>query len=503
MARYAATEKEMTMEKFFYKITLGGETKIVSPDEAMNVADEMVRKAGGGVPSIDKCDEAGNLIAEPSETEVEEEQPVSVIAQSKVVPSQKAFSDWGKTIVDDDAKKRIEEQHARLKEAGITIDTKQQFFATGTRMARDGYKVQEERRKEFFQQQLLLDVIQELQNKVSNEIRRDFILSAKEIADFITVEDGKVYIKDHTLTENAIRGLMQRIASPASTYLLGLRERSLTGDADMLAEVLRYECLRYGDAVVKLRMREFPQDIYAAVSATYAPADAPIVMEQIVDKMPKDARGSYAYDPDTTAWVLRANVFTPTPIEEQCVAEPFEGFVSLTSKDNGSGRFRGSGGINLLRCLNASTYSAGESSVSRVHRGGRIMFDIQAMLNKSLKAVRTLCAAWGKAREEEVEVPTGLTLSEAIPGFWRYLLASQESQLVNVLPGRKEHHVKALTQEYFGQRRNEEKLVKADFAQAWTHYIQNQPLEVREEAEEVIGSFVVKKQNIRCEMKED
>jgi hypothetical protein len=130
-----------------------------------------------------------------------------------------------------------------------------------------------------------------------------------------------------------------------------------------------------------------------------------------------------------------------------------------------------------------------------------MMFDIKSMISKSIRAISVLCQAWGKGRKEEIDVPTGLTLEQAMPGFWRSLL--KEGELVGILPGRKENHAKALSQTYFSERRDPDKLVRADFAQAWTRYIQNQPTEIRRDAELAIGSWMVKPpRNIRCDMKE-
>ena len=42
----------MTQQITTYRVTLGSETRIVPQAEAMDVADAMVRAAGGGVPSI-------------------------------------------------------------------------------------------------------------------------------------------------------------------------------------------------------------------------------------------------------------------------------------------------------------------------------------------------------------------------------------------------------------------------------------------------------------------
>jgi hypothetical protein len=499
----------------YFKVTLGKDSKIANEVEAMGVADAMVLANKGGVPSIIPCDAQGN---ELQGSEIPPPPPSAVTTTSHVATTpppaaQAANSTWSNTVIDDAAKKRIEGLHAAVAAAGgPKIDTGEQYFATGTRMADEGYATQRAREKEHNEKLPLKEAISQLQETVSNEVRRDVQLSAKEIANLLDVEGNQVFIKEHFVREHALRGIMTRLESPALTYLLGLQERILNEsrrsgsdhnvvakDAGKLADTLRHELLRNPDVVYKLRMREYPCDIYAALSPSFGVADAPMVMEQILESMPADARGSWAYDPETTGWELRASIWTPVPVAEQAVGEPFEGYVSLSSRDNGTGRFNGGGGINLLRCLNASTYNAGEA-LSRTHRG-KILFDVNIMIQKSLKAIEALCVAWGKARETKVELPSKITLEDAIPGFWRSLL--KDGELSKVLVGRKENHVKELSKKYFEQRRNEEKVVVADFAQGWTRYIQGQPTEIRREAEQAIGNWIVNPpKTIKCDLKE-
>ena len=182
-------------------------------------------------------------------------------------------------------------------------------------------------------------------------------------------------------------------------------------------------------------------------------------------------------------------MWTPTPVSEQAVGEAFEGYVSFKSKDAGNGRLQGGGGVSLLRCLNASTYTADGQSVNRTHQS-KILADIGAMLEGSLAAIEALCNAWGLARVTPLDVPAGVSVNDAIPGFWRYCLTSRGSDLAGVLPGRSETHVTGLTQAFHAERRNPRVLVQADLAQGWTRYIQGQPSDVRRDAESAAGTWL-------------
>lgn len=364
-----------------------------------------------------------------------------------------------------------------------------------------GYETQDKRKKEHDCAGLVRDVADVGILAIRNEGRQDREMSAKELGDAITV-NGKIRAFDLALTEHAIRGLFARIESPAWSYLMGLKRRmaeslakgdtkAMSEDRAKAAEILRFECLRNPDVSLKLRTRTNPGDVFAVVSPTYANADAPEVLPDVLRGLPGDARGSWSYDPTTTAWELRADVWTPTPVAEQAVGEAFRGYVSYQSRDNGTGGLGGGGGVEILACLNASTYMANGVEAKRVHRG-RILLDVSKMTRAAMKSIDALCAAWGRAREQTIGAPSGLTIEDAIPGFWRHLLTSRASELAAVLPGRTETHVRALGEAYASERRDRSRVVSADFAQGWTKYIQRQDAPVRREAESAIASWLVR-----------
>jgi len=494
-----------------FVVSLGGESIVCSGDEAMAVAGRL-HATYGGVPKVEPLkDDAPTL---PATIAVVAE-PVPVAAA--IVATAPVYSDFGhgNQIVDASAKARIEAQHAALIASGVNVDASQQLYATGTRMAKSGYETQAARAVEHAAKLPARDAASALRAAVVAEDRHDETVSAREFANALHV-NGKVTAFGLALSEQAIRGLTSRLESPALGYLLGLRNRIAAevakgdeGDRDAIqrdkatmAEVLRHECKRAGDVALTMRTRKANRDIFAIVSPKYAPADAPAVLEQIVRDLPNDARATWSYDPKSTAWELRASVWTPTPEAEQAVGEAFEGYVSFSARDNGTSRFNGGGGVSLIRCLNASTYTAEGSEVSRVHRGD-VMYDIGAMLDGSLHAMNALCLAWGRNREVHVETPKGMTIEDAIPGFWRALLKDRRSELVGVLPGRSESHVQGLSAAFHGERREPRTIVRSDFAQGWTKYIQTQPTAVRREAETAIGEWLMNARPMTCDMRDE
>ena len=289
----------------------------------------------------------------------------------------------------------------------------------------------------------------------------------------------------------------------------GVVKRANDVDRAAIAEVLRHECRQAAGERVRLRMRERGHagkpDCYAVLGEGYSPADAPEALAQVVRQLPDDARASVSYDCDSTTWELRASVWTTTPVAEQAVGEAFEGYVSFQSRDNGTSKFRGGGGVMLLRCLNASTYSADDSAIARVHRG-RVLYDVSRMVARSLKAIDTLTAAWGVNRTAAIAVPTvdkqekRITLEDAIPGFYMYMLRAKQTELAGVLSGRTVEHAANLTRAYFDERRDPAQLTRADLAQGWTRYIQDQPTDIRRDGELAIGDWLVNQREVKCDL---
>jgi hypothetical protein len=491
----------MQMTEQMFVVTAGDETQTVPASKAMDVAGEMYARTG---------------------------KSPTVTPAPAPAPVYSGFGD-GNQVMDPVAKARIEAQYDVLEAAGVKGIAREKTIAgyvPGTRMAQIGYENQARRAAEHrTTKQDFVDAAGALAAQVRAEQREDVVLSAGEFASAIEV-NGKVTMGGFAITERAIRGLMARLEAPALTYVLGLRERIaeevaaaktakeagdraafdaaqgwIRADKAQLADTLAKECRRYADVPLKVRRRGALKDIFAIVSPSYSAADAPEVIDQVVDALPDGAKGTFAYDPTTTAWELRAHVWTPTPVAQQAVGEPFEGYAAFSSRDNGTAKFRGSGGITILACLNAGTYTIDETGAARSHVG-KVLYDVQTMMRDGLRAVNALCDAWGVARKDVVEAPKGVSLEEAIPGFYRYLLTDRRSMLAGVLPGRSEVHARALAETFRSERRDHDRLVRADFAQGWTKYIQGQEPEARRNAEAAIGEWMVRGGRIGCALPE-
>jgi len=484
---------------------LGDDFAYISADNMTATIDQMMaRRPGAGVPRVE------SLYA------LAENGPSLGVEGAPTEPPAQEVSEFGGSLVHDpDATERIERQHAALRVAGVAVDERQQLYGTGTRMTAEGYETQARRQAEHEQKQALVDAAAELAGIVERERRVDIEVAAHEVANAIRV-DGRVTVFGKALREQAVRGILLRIGSPAVSYVVGLRDRiaaevakreqgskrDIEADKAVFADVLRHELLRHPDVRLKLRARAAAGDIYAAVSPRYVAADAPVVLGRLVEGMPADARGSIAYDPSTTSWELRASVWTPTPVAEQAVGEPFEGYASFCSRDDGAGSFRVGGGVTLLRCLNASTYSVSTAKARRRHVGD-VLHEVREMVQASRVAVDTLCEAWGNARQEEIriegELYAGMPMHELVGGIFFAELRNPRSELAGVLPGRSAENARDLAVIYGSERRDPDRIVRADLAQAWTRYCQAFRAPVRREAEVAVGSWLATPQRVRHE----
>jgi hypothetical protein len=538
----------------YYKIVVGGQSKVVESSKALPTVEAMVKDAGRPFDStcdgVYRCDADGNL------------ETVTVTAIIPVVPNAAAnnlsadigtdlkvtvpvYSDFGSgnQVMDTEARARLDATYDNLEAngiKGIARETTAMGYKPGTRMAEIGYNSQAQRKLDHEGKMPVTQAIEELNSVINAEQRREIEVTTKELINSIS-DTGSLTALKFRLTEHAIKGLFTRLnandqgskdyplKASGLSRILELRERiaaataldeknrqnrlapaiarydevakMIAADRAELSHCLRHELSRFPDVRLKLRVRENPalNDIFAILSPSYTVADAPLITPEFLKAgVPDDARGNWSYDPYTTGWSIDIATWTPTDTLSQVIGEPVSGMVSFSGKDNGTGRLNGDGGILIIQCLNASLYSAGEVEVSRVHRGA-VLFDAAKMLRAALASINTLSEAWGNNRKIVVEPPSTLTLEQAMPGFWRSLL--NKGELVSVLPGRKENHVVGLTRAYFDQRRDDEQLIRSDFAQGWTKYIQNQPTEVRREAEQAIGAWLAKPSKMDCDLK--
>lgn len=414
--------------------------------------------------------------------------------------------------VNPEKAERIGALHDALKAAGFDVGDHRQAFKTGTTMLDEGVAQQAARKKEHEQRDTLRNVAAQVIARIEGEKRREQSITARDFAQKLSM-NGVIRFDGYKLQDQAIKSLIARLESPALKYVFGVRDRIaleqqrvkhekgsplseafIKADKERLLSTLQYECLRNPDAEFVMRMRDGLGDIYAMVSDGYGIADAPLIVPDMLRVLDPSIKASWEYNEESTQWSVNAYVHTPIPAEQQAVGEPFEGYVSYSSRDNGTGRLNGGGGVTVIRCWNATIYVASAVEVSRVHRAN-ILVDLEKLTRAATRGITILCDAWGVANTFVLDQPVVedklVPIELAIPGFYRSMLTARRGELVGVLPGRTETHVQGLSMAYMGERRNKEQITKGDLAQGYTRYIQGQDSDVQLAAEQAIGQWLV------------
>jgi hypothetical protein len=422
-------------------------------------------------------------------------------------PAAPANSTWGEQVMDDVARTRIEEQEKAFAAAGVTINRAEQAYASGTRMADIGYQTQTDRKKAHEKLPLAVDEMAHLEEVIRAEKRHERIVKARDMAKLLSI-NGALKVDGFKLRENAIRNLVARIESPALRYLLGVRDRITSQDASpeqkthdkaLLLSTLQGELERFGDVELKLRLRDGVGDCFTVVSPTYAVADFPTARPIIARNLPDGARGKVSYDRTSTTWQVQVESFTPTPVQLQAVGEAFRAGGSVRSGDAGFDGYEGGSFLELLRCLNATTFLAELEAASRRHVGN-VTRDLPALIRAAFRGVEAAMAVWGAARADVIAIPTVkeelVPIEVAIPGFYRAMLTARKGELVGVLPGRTDGHIVQLAQHFTAERRTPDAVTRADLANGWTAYQQTFPAPVQRAAESAIGSWLSRREPV-------
>ena len=362
---------------------------------------------------------------------------------------------------------------------------------------------------------LLGDAARAGRDRVRAERRVDLQLDSAHIGASLRIgtdDKGRkrlVIADGFALSERAIRGLLGRIESDALGYVLGLRDRIETERAKPAASqnvsamdanraeivrVIARECNVLESKPCKVRAREATRDVFAVLSPGYSNADADASIDELLSCDLLGApgvRGDFRYDPGSTAWRLRAQLTNPSPVEEQHVGEPFSVYVDVSGRDNGTGRWIAGGGTEIWSCSNGAVRCVDGVRMRRIHRGN-VLRDVDVAIRAAMSASSELIEAWGRNRTIEAEMPSKVTIEDAIPGFYRAMLRDDRDLVKVPFRGQREEIVKGLSAAYFGERRDSERVVRADLAQGWTKYVQRHPLDVRSEAEAAIGSWLAR-----------
>lgn len=441
--------------------------------------------------------------------------PESIAPVPPVAPaSEPKFSSWSEQVIDSDAKARIDAQHAAI----VAMDpnakavlgkggTGTQAYENGTRMMHVGYETVRGYKAEHERMRPLRDVAAEAVATIEGEKRRQINVSAAEAAANVRVENGKITLFGFRVSEQAIRGWFDRIEGPGLGYVLGLRDRiasnvgrdkpAIARDIAWIVETMQREASVSPDRMMMLRAREGVGDVFAIVSPDYGVCDVPDALPGLVSGILDDApnaRGSWTYETSSTNWEVRADVFSDTPVDTMAVGEPFKAFAAFRGRDNGTGSWNSGGGFELIRCLNATIYTCELASARVRHRGTKVRDQVWASVDQARKAISLMISGWGRAREQVIapskDVIEGRkSMDQFLGAMFLDMLKSPE--FAGTFPGNSRANADALVATFHAERRDENRIVRADLANAVTRALQKLPTDRAMRAQSAAGAWIV------------
>lgn len=377
-----------------YEISLNGQVRNVdSKDEVWAVADEMVKAAGGGVPSIVEVAAEKAEKARPEGWEVKPEH------------------------LDVQAKARIEADMAAARGAGF--DLKEPLFDAGTRVNAIGVENARQARVEFEAKPLVAEAMRDLQARIVAEERRDVEVHATAIR---MDSQGRAALPSgsrYALNRDAFRGLVSRVGLPggAANYLGAcwpeLRAKNfnnwavaLEADEREAEKAAREAEKKFERRVLNLRTRlseAGDRYAFAVVSDSYAAYDIDKVAAAIEKAMPDDARAEVHYDGRGAEIIVHFHS-TVEP-EDYAAGEVFRAGLKFRTDDTGGGSLKGFGFVEQNLCLNLIiTNVAAQPVFSLNHLGSveRMAQQFRAGMNKAQNTIAPFMRQWGYARKDDL-----------------------------------------------------------------------------------------------------
>lgn len=366
-----------------------------------------------------------------------------------------ALSTWEKPVVDDAAKARIEAMHESV---GLTNGvTHGQAYTSGTKLAAVGVQNGKAARVQFEKRPLATEALADFALMIQGEKRenskpyRARDLKVCEVtADGIRVQNGRDYLVSPELCKDVLSRIGARRGS--ASYM-----QALWGDGKYseCAELFGRE-LRDSQADNRLVFRHRNGVPFAVVSPSYQAVDGDLVAKALLHELrmqpeADQARASISYDYESTSASLDIAWHTPIPEIEQAVGEPFRARMGVSFRDNGQGGIRPGGGFELVVCLNYTTTEVDAFSAS-IRHVGRASIRFRTSVKDAAIAILPILRAYANAKCDHLGSSAKTTdgsampvrLEDAIPGFWRSLLAPR-GELVGLVPANKVKDLTAAT----------------------------------------------------------
>lgn len=432
-----STEKPAT-----HTATLNGETVSFNVDDYDSVVSEFVSRVGGGVPKIEKIEDAVEVVQARRE------------GFSPVGP---AFT-VGRELVEDKSEKAAR----RLRQAFEKLP-----------LARDAFET--------------------FAKRVDSEGRRDRIV---HLSNLRMNHDGTMTVRhndrihDVMITERAFSQLVAaRLNIGGGAYLAecwpSLRAYNVNQWLERMAVELPGDS---GNVVLRIRNNEFSKmrEIFAAVTEKYQGGlDAARIARSLALATPEDARGEVVYTAESGR--VRFDTLFGTNTTHYETREVFRAGASITADDTGAGSIVVTGMVERHACLNLALLVREKDEVAKIRHVGSLsdlVTRFEGGYETALEATEGFQKAWGYASAEKVlegtaaasgeslETLSNMSVTDVLSGiFWAQLRRDRE--LVPAVRGSRKQVVNDLVISAFRDPivpSTPRDITRSHVINAWTRY---------------------------------
>ena len=443
-----------------WRVTYAGQTVEVRADaRPTDALDPLVAASGA---AFDPALLTVTDLDAPAAVEAPAEPPAPVVEAAPVATSTPAPAPTpapaSPRIVNEvnlDARDRIKATRAAVARAGLAYG--ETWFEDGKILYPDGTAAARRMLAEVTSLPLASTALAKLAARVAGEARRD--VSVTDVTEITMNEAGALVIPGVSAPVVPEVGAWQTLASRCGIVLTEpfMRARDLANPAPVVAGLAGtfnawqgcHKAERPADAkprtgVVGLRDVDGITRMFRFVSERYAKDIGIDVIARLIAEVCEadgiDPFAAIAYDGTR----VQIDLTFPTSVDpgDFGVGELWKIQARIRSADDGSGGVGLALGLHFARCRNFSQSMTETTLLSARHLGDSavIAANLRAALREAHVRVQPLIAAWGYAKSDNLidhlpanspvkgaGVSGGVPIEEAIPGFFRAILATREA----------------------------------------------------------------------------
>ena len=351
--------------------------------------------------------------------------------------------------MDEAGRARAEAKIAKAAEMGVKLPSSQKdglYFDVGTAVMPEAWASE---RKAYEQLPAGAEALPKVRDQIRAEDRENFEYRAWDLR--MSTRTGKLGDpadpqRAWEPTRRGLQGFCSRagIGAIPEHWPTDIKAQSINALCKRFAETRPDALLSAGeDPRVLLRVQKARGRAFATVSPSYGAFDGDLVLEALLQALPREARVNVDYDPDQA----KGRVEIVTLQEERpVVGEPFKTSFTVGWDDTGGGSVWGDGGLWSARCLNLTRIWTSVGTFRIRHAGAvrKLARRFREEFDRIAAVVSKFSAAYGHAAAEELTNAEKVEAHEFVQGIYRSLL---QRDLVPVR-GRREEAASALTMQF-------------------------------------------------------